>query len=90
MPKSSEAKKMNWKKFLVGVGISFLIAIAVIIFILRLLSGEDNWICQNGEWVKHGNPSAQKPTTPCGSSKTESDSYNDVQDAMLASFKFID
>ncbi len=33
---------------------------------LRFLSGdEDTWICQNGEWVKHGNPSSLKPMTPC-------------------------
>lgn len=32
----------------------------------RFLTGEDNWICQNGEWVKHGVPSAPKPTKPCG------------------------
>ncbi|HPT66056.1 MAG TPA: DUF2178 domain-containing protein [Candidatus Woesebacteria bacterium] len=23
------------------------------IFSLRLFSGEDNWVCQNGQWVKH-------------------------------------
>jgi len=28
--------------------------------------GEDNWICQNGEWIKHGHPSAAKPTESCG------------------------
>lgn len=33
---------------------------------LRLLSGEDDWICVNGEWKKHGNPSAPKPETGCG------------------------
>ncbi len=27
---------------------------------------EDTWICVNGEWIKHGNPSAQKPEKPCG------------------------
>jgi len=47
------------------------IAIAAVIFALamlfgfRLLSGEDDWICQNGEWVEHGKPEAPKPTTPC-------------------------
>lgn len=42
-------------------------AIIIIIFLgIRFFSGEDNWICQNGEWVKHGNPEAEKPTTGCG------------------------
>ena len=33
---------------------------------LRLISGpEDNWLCRNGEWVRHGNPSSPKPTGLC-------------------------
>jgi spore germination protein GerM len=31
----------------------------------RLLTPEDNWICANGEWAKHGNPTADKPIIPC-------------------------
>ena len=27
---------------------------------------EDAWICQNGEWIKHGAPSSPMPTEPCG------------------------
>ena len=45
-------------------------AIIIIIFLgIRFFSGEDNWICQNGEWVKHGNPEAEKPTIGCGKFK---------------------
>ncbi len=36
------------------------------LFSIRFWSGEDDWICQNNEWVKHGNPSAPQPTEPCG------------------------
>ena len=32
----------------------------------RLLSGEDDWLCTDQGWVKHGNPSAAMPTEPCG------------------------
>lgn len=49
-----------------------LISILVIFFILiialglvRLFSGEDDWICQNGQWVKHGQPEMPAPTTEC-------------------------
>lgn len=37
------------------------------------LSGEDCWLCQNGEWIKHGNPNAPAPTEQCGGfeAKTE-------------------
>lgn len=41
-----------------------------ILFGVRFLSGEDTWICQNGQWVKHGNPSAAKPSGVCGEIKT--------------------
>ncbi len=32
---------------------------------LRLLSGEDDWICQNGQWIEHGHPSWPAPTQEC-------------------------
>lgn len=42
------------------------ILIATIGIVLVLLRGsEDDWICQNGQWVKHGNPSRPIPTTLC-------------------------
>lgn len=52
------------KKFvyiLVGVLLILLLAIAG----LRFLGGEDNWLCQNGQWVKHGQPSSPMPQTQC-------------------------
>src|SRR4030042_5777151 len=34
--------------------------------LLLLLRGdEDSWMCENGQWVKHGFPSAPKPDYPC-------------------------
>ncbi|MCX6784390.1 MAG: hypothetical protein NTV81_00395 [Candidatus Komeilibacteria bacterium] len=49
------------KKIILLVIILFVILIGV-----RLLSGdEDTWLCQNGAWVKHGQPSAAMPVTPC-------------------------
>jgi hypothetical protein len=47
--------------------IILLIVFAAVIAILglRFLSGEDDWICNQGEWVKHGNPSIEKPLTSC-------------------------
>ena len=42
-----------------------LIIAVIIIFTLRLFSGEDNWICQNGQWIKHGQPSFPAPTAIC-------------------------
>lgn len=54
-------KKNILKIFLV------IIAAVFILFFVRFVIGgpEDDWICANGEWVKHGMPSAPKPTGPC-------------------------
>ncbi len=47
----------------------FLLIVAIVIvltaIILRLSSSEDNWICQGGEWVRHGSPREPQPTTLC-------------------------
>lgn len=46
--------------------------IAVIVFFLLLLArflfggSEDDWICVDNQWVKHGTPNAPKPTGGCG------------------------
>lgn len=45
-----------------------IVAIVLIIgtfVVLRFITPEDTWICQNGNWVKHGNPKMDKPTNSC-------------------------
>jgi hypothetical protein len=37
----------------------------VLVGLIRLFSGEDDWICQDGKWVKHGHPVTAQPTTEC-------------------------
>ena len=52
-----------------GVKIVGIIILAILfLFSLRFIIGgsEDDWICVDGEWIKHGVPSAPKPTEPCG------------------------
>jgi len=52
------------KKYLIII-IAVLLVISSI-FCLRFLGGnEDAWVCQNYEWVRHGNPQSPKPTKPC-------------------------
>jgi len=47
--------------------VAFIIAVLVVVFLALLLRGEeDTWLCQNGQWVRHGNPSAPAPTGTCG------------------------
>lgn len=51
--------------------LSALLAFALIILvigIIRFTTSEDTWLCQDGTWVKHGQPSAPQPTTGCGKS----------------------
>lgn len=53
------------KKVFLIFGI-FILGVVVTLLVLRLLTPEDTWLCVNGEWVKHGNPSADHPATGCG------------------------
>lgn len=55
------------KKILIYIFV-FLFLLFGILGFLRMVvgGGEDTWICVEGEWVKHGVPSAPKPETPCG------------------------
>ena len=56
-----------------------LFLIILIIFAgLRLMTAEDTWLCDDGAWVKHGNPSTEAPTAPCEKSDSSDFlAYND-------------
>ncbi len=54
---------LKGKNWLILAGIVILMMMTV--FGLRLLSGEDDWICQNGQWTKHGQPDWPAPTVEC-------------------------
>lgn len=47
--------------------LGILLVILVLVFIIRFVIGgpEDNWICTESGWVKHGNPSSQMPGSSC-------------------------
>jgi len=51
------------KKVLIILGL--ILAIGVAVLAARLISPEDTWICKDGAWVKHGNPSGPMPTGSC-------------------------
>lgn len=59
-----------------------LILLAAWAFIRFIIGGnEDSWICVNGQWVKHGSPSAPKPEEACDSlqkSETEDRNFSDT------------
>ncbi|MFA5023131.1 MAG: DUF333 domain-containing protein [Candidatus Paceibacterota bacterium] len=61
---------MTKKKIITGLIIVAIIFVAGVL-IIRLISPEDNWICNKaGEWIKHGNPNSAKPSISCGQTTT--------------------
>ncbi|VVB80194.1 Uncharacterised protein [uncultured archaeon] len=60
---------MNEKKSKI-VATIILVALLILfatLFVIKFFGPEDNWICEDGTWIKHGNPSSGMPTTPCES-----------------------
>jgi hypothetical protein len=48
------------------MAVGFIIVAILGLFLVRFLSGpEDLWICQEGDWIKHGNPKGPKPWITC-------------------------
>ena len=45
--------------------LGLLVAAGVVVLGLRLFTGEDTWVCQNGQWIKHGNPASPAPDRLC-------------------------
>jgi len=63
------------------------IAIIGIVLVVRFLFGsEDTWFCQDGRWLKHGQPSAPKPTSGCGEIQIENVRINSPQPDQTLSF----
>lgn len=58
-------QKMFVEKREIYIAFGVLILILTMIFMLRFFSGEDDWICQDGQWVKHGNPEVAMPSSKC-------------------------
>ncbi len=53
------------RKRIIGAFIIALVIAAAAVVVMRGFSGEDDWLCSGGRWVKHGNPSAPMPAEPC-------------------------
>lgn len=53
---------MNYRRIAIAIIILLVAAVAS----LFLRGDEDAWICQNGQWAKHGAPGAPMPSKPCG------------------------
>lgn len=51
-------------KRIIAVVLVVLLILFASLLILKIFN-EDDWICKEGNWVKHGNPSASMPSEPC-------------------------
>lgn len=51
----------------IGGVVLALVVVGLILVVVRFVAGgpEDNWICEKGQWVKHGNPSSPPPNQEC-------------------------
>jgi uncharacterized membrane protein len=68
--KGRKDKKVNLKLkialiFILLIAGILVLAFANALFGINIFSGEDSWICEQGEWVKHGVPSAPMPEELC-------------------------
>lgn len=57
--------KFKFQKGYLYLAAAILLMVIVTIIGIRLFSGEDNWICQNGQWQKNGQPDFPAPQTEC-------------------------
>jgi len=55
-------KKAESKMKYVYAGLALVL---LIITLLRLSSPEDTWICEKGQWIRHGNPNLLAPNENC-------------------------
>jgi len=56
--------KLTDKKTLYFV-ITTIILVIMFLLTLRIFSGEDNWVCSDGQWIKHGQPDYPAPQIEC-------------------------
>ena len=57
--------RFKFKKNVLYLMAAILVIMMMTMFGIRLFSGEDNWICKDGLWQKHGQPNFPAPTTEC-------------------------
>jgi len=58
---------MIFKKNKTLFGIFLIVLIFFVLLFVRFIFGgdEDTWICRDGKWIKHGNPSFPPPEEVC-------------------------
>ena len=70
------------KKTIIAIGVVTILILTAVL-IIRFSSPEDTWICQNGQWVKHGNPDLPKPNSACPLSNNSKNEVNQKTDKII-------
>jgi putative hemolysin len=60
------------KKNVLSIAIIVAIIFAAIL-IVRFSTPEDTWICENDQWIRHGNPDSPMPQSGCGKQNVQYD-----------------
>lgn len=55
----------NIKHYLPFILLALILASFVAVASLKMFTSEDEWICQDGSWARHGSPDASTPTEEC-------------------------
>ncbi len=71
------------RKYIIISAIVLVLIVITTVAILR--SKEDTWLCENGAWVKHGNPKEDMPTTYCGDSSLANNKKACTEEAKICS-----
>jgi len=75
------------KKLAKVLGVLFVLVGAVLVLRFVLGGNEDTWICQDGAWIKHGNPSQPQPVIPCEKNGQAIEEIRPTGDYALVSFE---
>lgn len=62
-----EAENKNSIRFWGTVIVGILGVCILTLFVVRLSTNEDTWVCENGTWIAHGQPSSPMPVSGCES-----------------------
>lgn len=75
---------MNTKYLIKTFAALFLFGAVVFAVRFGLGGSEDTWLCQQGQWIKHGHPVAPMPRSGCGEIEAEKGFAEPQQEASPA------
>jgi len=80
-------KNMPNIKIFYKVIIVFILVLISILAIRIIIGGEkDTWLCEDGAWIKHGNPEKPMPTIGCGQEIASFEDCVNVGNAVMESY----